>query len=70
MSNIAVIGSGTWGTALAQVADDNGHKVTIYGHNPDQVNDINNNHKKIRVHTCTELFYYEIITLSTKFVRK
>lgn len=45
MSNIAVIGSGTWGTALAQVADDNGHHVIIYGHNPNQVNDINNNHK-------------------------
>ena len=45
MSNIAVIGSGTWGTALAQVADDNGHHVVIYGHNPNQVNDINNNHK-------------------------
>ena len=45
MSNIAVIGSGTWGTALAQVADDNGHHVIIYGHNPNQVDDINNNHK-------------------------
>ena len=45
MSKIAVIGSGTWGTALAQVADDNGHDVIIYGHNPNQVNDINNNHK-------------------------
>ena len=45
MSNIAVIGSGTWGTALAQVANDNGHHVIVYGHNPNQVNDINNNHK-------------------------
>ena len=57
MSNIAVIGSGTWGTALAQVADDNGHKVTIYGHNPGQVNDINNNHKN-------SFYFGEEITLS------
>lgn len=57
MSNIAVIGSGTWGTALAQVADDNGHHVIIYGHNPNQVNDINNNHKN-------SFYFGDEITLS------
>lgn len=58
MSNIAVIGSGTWGTALAQVADDNGHHVVIYGHNPNQVNDINNNHKN-------SFYFGDGITLSS-----
>ena len=45
MSKVTVIGSGTWGTALAQVCDDNGHEVIIYGNNSNQIDDINNNHK-------------------------
>ncbi len=43
--NITVFGSGTWGSALAQVLSDNGHKPLIYGISHDQVDDINNNHK-------------------------
>jgi glycerol-3-phosphate dehydrogenase (NAD(P)+) len=42
---ISIFGSGTWGTALAQVLTDNGHKVLIYGIDENQVNDINKNHK-------------------------
>lgn len=61
MSNIAVIGSGTWGTALAQVADDNGHKVIIYGHNPSQIEDINKNHKN-------SFYFGDEITLSPSLV--
>jgi glycerol-3-phosphate dehydrogenase (NAD(P)+) len=42
--NVSIFGSGTWGTALAQVLTDNGHDVLIYGINKDQVDDININH--------------------------
>lgn len=42
---ICVLGSGTWGTALAQVLTDNGHQVTIYGNNQEQIDDISKHHQ-------------------------
>lgn len=41
----AVLGSGTWGSALTQVLTDNGYDAIIYGKDQSQVDDINNNHK-------------------------
>jgi glycerol-3-phosphate dehydrogenase (NAD(P)+) len=40
-----VLGSGSWGTALAQVLADNGQDVLVYGIMEDEVEDINTNHK-------------------------
>lgn len=37
----AVIGAGSWGTALAMVLADNGHHVRIWGHKPEQIAEIN-----------------------------
>ncbi|WP_275950894.1 NAD(P)H-dependent glycerol-3-phosphate dehydrogenase [Cytobacillus citreus] len=39
--SVAVIGAGSWGTALAMVLADNGHEVRLWGHNPNQINEIN-----------------------------
>ena len=39
-----VLGSGTWGSALAQVLSDNSNEVIIYGRDVEEVSDINNNH--------------------------
>lgn len=35
--NITVVGSGTWGTALALVLQTNGHSVTLWGFDPQQI---------------------------------
>ena len=41
---IAVLGPGSWGTALSQVLNDNGHEVRIWGNIPEQINEINTYH--------------------------
>ncbi|MDA6307903.1 hypothetical protein OSK62_27765, partial [Escherichia coli] len=41
---IAVLGPGSWGTALSQVLNDNGHEVRIWGNLPEQFNVINTYH--------------------------
>lgn len=41
---IAVLGPGSWGTALAQVLAENGHSVRLWGNNPAQIDEINTYH--------------------------
>ena len=42
MSKVTVLGSGAWGTTLAQVLCDSGQDVLIWGRNSDVVNEMNN----------------------------
>ncbi|WP_027699437.1 NAD(P)H-dependent glycerol-3-phosphate dehydrogenase [Weissella oryzae] len=42
---IAVLGAGSWGTALAHVAAENGHDVRLWTYKPTQVNEINELHR-------------------------
>lgn len=41
---IAVLGPGSWGTALAQTLAENGHDVRIWGNVPEQIDEMNQYH--------------------------
>lgn len=55
---VAVLGPGSWGTALSQVLNDNGHAVRIWGNNPEQICEINEKHTNTR--------YFKEIVLNDK----
>jgi glycerol-3-phosphate dehydrogenase (NAD(P)+) len=44
MEKVAVLGAGSWGTALALVLADNGHKVALWSHRKEHAEEINRLH--------------------------
>lgn len=56
---VAVLGPGSWGTALSQVLNDNGHEVRIWGNLPEQINEINTHH--------TNKPYFKDVVLNRKY---
>lgn len=44
MKHVAVLGAGSWGTALSKVLDENGHQVTLWSRSQQQVDEINTSH--------------------------
>lgn len=54
-NNIAVIGAGSWGTALAKVLSDKGHRVLLWGHNPKDMNAIQKKRENSKYLTGFEL---------------
>lgn len=52
---VFIAGSGSWGTAIASVLNDNGVETLIYGRNRNEVDDININHRNSRYFDDEEL---------------
>lgn len=46
--NVTVLGAGAWGTALAKIASDNGHEVTLWGRDPALLVSISQNQENKR----------------------
>lgn len=44
MTNVSVIGTGSWGTALANVLADNGHNCMMWGKTETTINELNEHH--------------------------
>ena len=44
MSKVTVFGTGSFGTALANVLAENGHQVLMWGKNEQTINEINEQH--------------------------
>ncbi|VTR80772.1 NAD(P)H-dependent glycerol-3-phosphate dehydrogenase [Streptococcus canis] len=55
---VAILGPGSWGTALSQVLNDNGHEVRLWGNIPAQIEEINTEH--------TNKHYFKDIFLDEK----
>ena len=55
MTRVAIMGSGSWGTAFGMVLADAGSDVVIWGRDPDVAEDINERHRNDAYHPGIEL---------------
>ncbi|MCC2249030.1 NAD(P)H-dependent glycerol-3-phosphate dehydrogenase [Virgibacillus sp. AGTR] len=65
MTKIAVLGAGSWGTALSIVLADNGYEVNLWTHRKDQaaiINETRRNDKYLDVEIPSNIKAYDILT--------
>ncbi|HEX3797198.1 MAG TPA: NAD(P)H-dependent glycerol-3-phosphate dehydrogenase [Verrucomicrobiae bacterium] len=55
MSKITVLGSGAWGTALAIILHQNGHKIALWGHDAKRLEELGRTHRNERYLPGVEL---------------
>jgi glycerol-3-phosphate dehydrogenase (NAD(P)+) len=53
--NVAVLGAGAWGTALALELNDGGHSVTLWGHDPKALREIHQTRQNTRYLSAFEI---------------
>ena len=86
MAKVAVLGTGSWATALSRVLYDNGHTVMMYGVDALQIEDINLRHENtqffkgiileegiqatLRLEEAMQDAKYLLITIPTQFVKE
>ena len=63
---VAVIGAGSWGTALSQLLASNGHNVGLWARKPEVVKSINSEHRNPRYLSDVELHESIVATVSYK----
>ena len=58
MANVAIIGAGSWGIALATVLHANGSKVTVWSILEDEVNSLKEHHEHVEKlpKTATDIY--------------
>ena len=47
MAKVSIIGSGSWGTAIAIMLAENGHEVTLWSYFPEESENLKNHHENI-----------------------
>jgi len=55
MTNVSILGAGSWGTAFAQVVADSGHRVLLWGRDQIVIDEINARHTNTKFHPGIEL---------------
>ena len=56
MAEIGVIGSGSWGTALALVLNKNGHHVTIWSYLKEEADEIREKRENPSGRSCSSVY--------------
>lgn len=49
MSNVLILGAGTWGSVVANLLSDNGHNVTCWARNKKLIDDLNIRHEHVKL---------------------